>query len=65
MPGRLIAGERAGRLEAIEVGHHHVHQHQVGQLGLGGLHSGRTIGGGQDLVPELLDDALYPQQLRR
>ena len=65
MPGRLVAGEGAGGLEAVEIGHHHVHQDQVGQLGLGGFDPGRAIGGGQDLVPELLDDALYPQQLRR
>ncbi len=37
MPGRLVAGEGTGGLEAVEVGHHHVHQDQVGQLGLGGF----------------------------
>ncbi len=65
MPGRLVAGEGTGGLEAVEIGHHHVHQNQVGQLGPGGFDPGGAIGGGQDLVPELLDDALYPQQLRR
>ncbi|MNT65498.1 hypothetical protein D3C72_2034870 [compost metagenome] len=65
MLGAGIAGQRTGGLEAVEVGHHHIHQDQVGQLRLGRFHAGGAIGGGQDLVPELLHDALYPQQLRR
>jgi len=65
MPRGGIARQRAGGLETVEVGHHHIHQHQIRQLGPGCFHARRAIGRGEDLMPQLLDDALYAQQLRR
>src|SRR5579859_6335031 len=63
--GIRIFADGAGGLETIEVGHHHVHQDQVGALTPGRFHARCAIFRGKRLVPELFDDALDAQQLRR
>jgi hypothetical protein len=59
------ARDRPRGLETVEVGHHDVHQDQVGKLALGDGHAFRAILGGEGFVPEFLDDAADPHELRR
>src|SRR5690606_13023949 len=62
--GGGVALDRARGLETVEVGHHHVHQDQVGQVFLRGPHAGGAVLGRDRFVPELLDDAADAHQLR-
>src|SRR5690606_41762753 len=55
--------DRTGGLEAVEVGHDHVHQDQVGQLAPGDLNAFGAIFRGQRLMAEFLDAATDAHQL--
>jgi hypothetical protein len=54
--GRILADRTRG-LETIEVRHHHVHEHQVGQFALADFDARGAVLGGNGLVAEFFDDA--------
>ncbi|GAA0888521.1 hypothetical protein GCM10009121_14020 [Rhodanobacter soli] len=63
MRGLGILADRAGGLEAVEVGHDHVHQDQVGLFRLGHFHASSAVFGGKGFMPEFFDDPLDAKQL--
>src|SRR6185503_2005092 len=57
--GRLLARDRAGRLESVESRHHHVHEDEVGLVALRALDRLFAAVDEQHLVAALLENALH------
>src|SRR5258706_1967900 len=63
MLGRLLARDRAGRLESVEAGHHHVHEDEIGLLALRALDRLFAAIDQQHLVAALFENALHERAL--